>query len=244
MAVRNGANFIREQVASILPQLRDHDEFIVVDDASNDNTIGILQGFGDARIQIIRQDRNLGVVQSFGRALTEATGEIIFLTDHDDLWREDKVEKFLKLFKSSPHVTVAMSDLVIIDARGKVTSGPKFRSRRFHADLLRTLIQNCYQGSAMAFRRSILRYCLPFPPDIPIHDIWIGVVNQFIGEAAFIDEPLLLYRRHGKNDSPDRHAPLSKMVRWRWAIAKNLVLLYLRGKFRAGTSVPEESGGA
>ncbi|MGC2638824.1 MAG: glycosyltransferase [Acidobacteriaceae bacterium] len=229
MAVRNGANFIREQIGSILPQLRDGDEFLIVDDASSDDTVAIVEAFRDPRIRILRQTENRGVVQSFGHALDQATGDMIFLADHDDLWRSDKVTKFLDLFAARPDVTVAMSDLVIIDATGKIISGARFGSRTFHPGALRNIIRNRYQGSAMAFRRSILGAILPFPAGIPIHDMWIGIVNQFVGKAAFIPEPLLLYRRHGSNDSPATHASWSKMIRWRWALVKNLILWWLRG---------------
>lgn len=228
MAVYNGANFIAEQIASILPQLGQLDEFVVVDDASKDNTIAIVEGFHDERIRIIRNEQNRGVVQSFGRALEAASGDIIFLTDHDDVWRADKVQKFMELFESYPDVTVVTSDLLIVDAAGRIVSGPKFGSKKFHEGALRNLIRNQYQGSAMALRRSILDYCLPFPADIPIHDVWIGLVNQFVGKAAFIKEPLLFYRRHGSNDSPGKHAPLMQMIRWRWALIKDLTGLFFR----------------
>jgi len=234
MAVRNGANFIEEQIASILPQLGGEDEFVIVDDASKDNTVDIVEGFHDERIRIVSHEHNRGVVQSFGRALEEAKGEIIFLTDHDDIWRADKVEKFLEIFKTRPAVTVVMSDLVIIDAAGKIISGPKFGTKNFHEGVLHNLIRNRYQGSAMAFRRSILEYCLPFPADTPIHDMWIGMVNQFVGEAAFIDEPLLFYRRHGSNDSRATHAPLTQMIRWRWALIKNLIGFYTQRMVKQG----------
>jgi hypothetical protein len=59
-----------------------------------------------------------------------------------------------------------------------------------------------------------------------MHDMWIGIVNQFVGKTGFIEEPLLLWRRHGGNYSPETHAPLMQMIRWRCALVKNLVLLY------------------
>lgn len=230
MAVYNGGNFIREQIASILPQLGDNDELIIVDDASLDNTLAIIEGFGDRRIRVVRQERNCGVIQTFGYALKEARGEIIFLTDQDDIWREDKVEKIMEMFIKRPDVTLVMSDLVIMDAAGKIISEPRFKSTMFHPSVLHNLIRNRYQGSAMAFRRSILEYCLPFPYDIPMHDSWIGLVNQFVGKAGFIGEPLLFYRRHGGNDSPATNRPLMQMIRWRWALIKDLTQLYVRRK--------------
>jgi glycosyltransferase involved in cell wall biosynthesis len=240
MAAHNGASFIQEQIASILSQLEERDEFVIVDDASQDNTIAIAESFHDKRIRIVRQKRNRGVVRSFGRALEEASGEIIFLADQDDVWQADKVQKCLEMFKMNPDITVVMSNLVIIDAAGRVVSAPKFGSRKFHPGVFHNLVCNGYQGSAMAFRRSILEWFMPFPLDIPIHDMWIGLVNQFVGKAGFIDEPLLLYRRHGKNDSPETHAPLPQMIRWRWALIKNLALLYVHKlafrRRRVGTS--------
>jgi hypothetical protein len=91
----------------------------------------------------------------------------------------------------------------------------------------------------MAFRRSILPAVLPFPPDIPIHDMWIGIVNRFVGKAAFLPEPLLLYRRHGTNDSPSTHASWGKMIRWRWTVLRNLILWRLRRRRVARATVPE-----
>jgi glycosyltransferase involved in cell wall biosynthesis len=233
MAVRNGANFIREQIESILPQLSEDDELVIVDDASKDETIAIVRSFGDQRVRIVQQERNLGVVRSFSRALEEARGEIIFLTDHDDLWRADKVEKFLETFTKHLDVTLALSDLVIVDAEGNIVSEPRFANERFHPGVVQNIVRNRYHGSSMAFRRVVLDHCLPFPADIH-HDQWIGLVNQFVGKAEFIPEPLLYYRRHGKNDSRMTHAPLGTMLRWRWTVVKKLTEWYVhhivRGK--------------
>ena len=154
MAVHNGARFLEQQIASILPQLDANDEFIAVDDASQDDSVAIIEGFRDQRIRVIRQEKNRGVVQSFGHALREARGEIIFLADQDDIWRADKVEKFLQEFKADPRLTVVMSDLVMIDATGNVTSERKFGTRKFHSGFFHTLLRNSYQGSAMALRRA------------------------------------------------------------------------------------------
>lgn len=228
MAVYNGANYIREQIASILSQLGDNDELIIVDDASLDDTVAIIDSYNDRRIRIVHQEYNRGVVQSFGHALQEAGGEIIFLADQDDVWRTDKVEKFLEIFRAYPDITLLMSDLAIMDAAGNTILESRFKTKKFHPGVLHNLMRNSYQGSTMAFRRSILDYCLPFPCDIPMHDMWIGLVNQFVGKVMFINDPLLFYRRHGSNKSPETHASLMQMIYWRWSLMKNLGRLYVR----------------
>jgi GT2 family glycosyltransferase len=228
MATYNGERFIHDQLASILAQLQNEDEVVVVDDASSDGTVAIVENFCEERIRLIRQPSNRGIVATFGRALEEARGELIFLADQDDIWRADKVAKIKGLFSADPELSLVQSDCSIIDADGSVIAERQVESKGFYAGALQNLLRNLYQGSTMAFRRSILEYCLPIPADIPMHDMWIGIVNQFVGKAAFINEPLICYRRHGKNESPEKHAPLAQMIRWRWVVIKNLIFLFAR----------------
>jgi len=233
MAVYNGSRYIREQVASILPQLGPDDEIVAVDDASIDTSVAILESFGDPRICIIRQVENRGVLGTFERALGEASGEIIFLADQDDIWREDKVEKMKAMFLSCANVTLVISDASIIDAEGRIIGKSQFQRRPFHTGLLRNLLQNGYRGCAMAFHRRLLEDCLPFPADTPMHDMWIGLVNQLVGKAGVLREPLMYYRRHGNNTTPDEPSSVMQKLQWRYALVKNLTRCYLRNVKRA-----------
>lgn len=237
MAAYNGERFIHEQLTSILAQLSSEDEIVIVDDASSDETVAIAESFCDGRIRILQQGRNHGVIKTFGHALEEAKGEIIFLADQDDIWRMDKVVKINGMFSACPDISLVISNCSIIDADGNITSESWCKSGSFQAGALHNLVRNRYRGCQMAFRRSILGYCLPFPPDIPMHDMWIGIVNQFVGRTGFIDEPLVFYRRHDQNKSPEKHAPIVQMIRWRWALVKNLVLLYAHRLALGRTSV-------
>jgi glycosyltransferase involved in cell wall biosynthesis len=234
MAVYNGAQYIREQVASIRPQLGPDDEIVAVDDASLDTSVAILESFRDPRIRIIRQAENRGVLKTFERALREASGDIIFLADQDDIWRGDKVEKMAGMFLSCPDLTLVISDASIIDAEGRIIGESWFERRPYHAGLLRNLLQNGYLGCAMAFRRSLLKDCLPFPADAPMHDMWIGMVNQLVGKAGLIREPLMCYRRHGNNTASDKRSSMKQKLRWRYALVKNLTWCYLRKVKLAG----------
>lgn len=228
MASYNGERFVQEQLDSILGQLENDDEVVIVDDVSTDSTVAIIERFFDKRIRIFRQARNGGVLKAFGRALEEATGKIIFLADQDDVWRGDKVSKFKHMFSTRADLSLVLSDASIIDANGDLVAKTRFRSGQFHPGALQNIVRNSYLGCSMAFRRSILDYCLPFPADIPMHDMWIGILNQLVGKTGFIDEPLICYRRHDNNISPGKHAPLPQMIRWRWALVKNLILRYPR----------------
>jgi len=236
MATYNGADYIGEQIRSILPQLSDSDELVIVDDASEDGTISAIESFGDKRIRIIRQESNGGVVQAFVRAMLEASGDVLFLSDQDDIWREDKVRKFIERFNADPQLSVVVSDCYVVDSAGEIRASTRFKSGKFVPGILRNLITNHYQGSNMALRRQALDYCLPIPPGIPIHDMWIGMANQLVGRTGYIDEPLMYYRRHDKNFTQEKRAPLLVVLGWRWVLAKNLARLYIQKKVLSRSS--------
>lgn len=223
MAVYNGAQYIREQVASILPQLGGDDEIVAVDDDSQDASVEIIAGFHDERIRIIRLTENRGAVRAFERASREASGKVIFLSDQDDIWHSDKIATMMKIFASDPQVTLVLSNGELIDSNGQSMSRHLYGNGRFLSGVLPNLMRNRYQGSTMAFRREVLEAALPFPDGIPMHDSWIGLVNAVIGRTVYLPERLVFYRRHQRNVTAGRHGPIGRMFAQRLSLAKNLI---------------------
>jgi glycosyltransferase involved in cell wall biosynthesis len=231
MAVHNGERFLQPQVDSILLQLRSGDELIVVDDASTDHSPAVLESLRDPRLRLYRNHQNLGVLRSFETALQRASGEIIFLSDHDDVWLPGKVAASLAVFAANPDVTMVVTDAKLIDENGSVTHDSFFAERgRFAAGFLHNFLQNKYLGCTLSFRRSMLRYFLPIPADVPMHDMWFGLLNAIYGKTFFIDEPLTAYRRHAGNSTPlVTSGQVGKILRWRWRLATNIGARVLRG---------------
>jgi glycosyltransferase involved in cell wall biosynthesis len=228
MATYNGEKYVREQLDSILKQLGKDDEVVVVDDASTDGTLKVVADIQDTRIRMTRQSQNRGVIKTFAHAIQQSRGDILFLADQDDIWCEDKVRKVEAFFASHPDVTLVLSDYKVIDGSGNISDSSRRASRRFRPGVFYNILQNRYHGCAMAFRRSILEYCLPFPDDIPMHDLWIGIVNDLIGRTGYLGEALVFYRRHDANASRERHASVGQMMRWRWRLTRSLISLYTR----------------
>jgi glycosyltransferase involved in cell wall biosynthesis len=223
LATYNGEKYVKQQLSNVLSQLGKSDEVIVVDDCSTDHTIHILQEFGDPRISLHRNNTNQGILRSFEKALQQAAGEILFLCDQDDLWNEGKVETIKSVFSCSPEVTLVLSDAKVIDENGVPISDSWFSARAFAPGIAANLVKNRYLGCTMAFRRTVLRYVLPFPSDIPMHDMWIGMINQLYGNARFVPEALISYRRHSKNATGRHRSSISQMIKWRAALAKGLI---------------------
>lgn len=224
MAAFNGSTFIGDQIKSILPQLANSDELVVVDDASTDDTVAVVRSFQDGRIRIAQNASNLGVLKTFERALEMTGNELVFLCDQDDIWGSNKIARFEAIFKQDPLVTMVLSDANVINGKGERTADSWFETRPFVPGVLANIFKNRYLGCTMAFRRWLLSYVLPFPADIPMHDMWLGLMNQIYGKVAFVAEPLISYRRHEANTTTPHHASVTQMLAWRVALTKNLVV--------------------
>lgn len=216
MAVFNGRKFLPAQLASVLSQLEPQDELLVIDDASSDGSGEWLASVNDTRLHVYINPFNMGVVKSFERGFSLARNSILFLCDQDDVWLPEKRSRFVAEFNRDPQVLVVLSDAEMIDAKGMVTA-PSFMATRggFEGGLWSTLIRNRYLGCAMAIRRELLSVALPIPASVPMHDMWLGGLGAAFGVIIYIPIPLIQYRRHNSNVSPDKSQGWVVMLVWR-----------------------------
>jgi hypothetical protein len=224
IATYNGEQWVASQLRSVLEQLDPADEVILVDDGSSDTTIERVRALADSRIHIFQNERNIGVDATFEKALGLARGSFLFLCDQDDLWCPNKVRRVMQVFNQQPEVTLVLSDAQLIDGNDQVIASSYFGIRgAFVPGVMANILKSKFLGCAMAFRSSLRERFLPFPHPIPGHDMWIGVINEFYGCTFFIEEPLICYRRHGRNASPLQRQSLKKMLAWRWQLIVGLV---------------------
>jgi glycosyltransferase involved in cell wall biosynthesis len=200
MTTFNGAAYIKQQIESVLNQLKDNDELIIFDDVSTDDTVEIIHDYlRDKRIIFKKNSDRIGVIRNFEQALTIATGDYIFLCDQDDVWLENKVPRMIASLDD--HI-LAVSDCKVVDANLTEIHHSFFALRKSGLGIIKNIYKNSYLGCCMAFRNELLPDILPIPKNVPMHDMWIGLIAETIGSTCFIPEALLLYRRHGKNASP------------------------------------------
>lgn len=216
MAAYNSASYIDQQIRSILHQLAPEDELIIVDDASTDHTVEVIRALQAPSIHLIQRATNQGVVATFEQALRNATGEILFLADGDDIWDDRKVDLILEAFRANPSAAIVTSRVSFIDQQNTPIHDTMYDNRDvFQSGFWHNLLRNHFQGSAMALRASLLGSVLPFPRGVAfLHDQWIGMRNARMGgHAVMLEQPLLLYRRHPHNLS-------RRMSRLRQVIAR------------------------
>jgi glycosyltransferase involved in cell wall biosynthesis len=224
MCTFNGAAFVEAQLESILAQSRSPDEIVVCDDGSTDGTVDlaakIAQKYPD-KIRIIRNERRLGYCRNFELAVTLVTGDVIFLSDQDDVWFPDKVAAMLRVFGEDPEVVLVYSDAILTDTELRPT-GTVF-NRRKDTELRKTpTLQQlsrglAFNGPMMAFHSRLKPFVIPFSP-LSLqwgHDHWIGFIAYAVGEIRMIDRPLVYYRRHGKNEGGDAELDGGLWYQWR-----------------------------
>lgn len=200
MATYNGANFIIDQLDSVISQLNKNDEIIIVDDCSNDNTVKIIQEAYGERVNICINNNNIGAIKSFEKAISKASGDIIFLCDQDDIWFNNKVEIVLKNFNSINTWIVVHDAYVLNGDLKKINDSWNIYNGNNKQGIFKNIIKNSFTGACMAFRKELLKEILPFPKEIEMHDQWIALVCMLNKKnISYINKPLMNYIRHGNN---------------------------------------------
>lgn len=210
MCTYNGATYLRQQLESIAAQTRRPDQMVIVDDGSSDGTVEIAHSFAQVAefpVQVTINERNLGYAKNFQRAIELAQGELIALSDQDDVWRPLKLEKITTAFAGSPRTGLVFTDAELVGADLSPVGFRLWPAVRFseaaQAQLRRgeafevLLRGNIVTGATMAFRSIFKDLVLPIEGGL--HDAWIALLISAVAELEMISEPLIDYRQHSDN---------------------------------------------
>lgn len=222
MATYNGERYLAAQLESILRQLREDDEIVIVDDASSDDSMRILDALDDPRVSVFRNDENQGYVRTFERAMSLATRDVLLLSDQDDLWVEGRRDA---LVDAAGNGDVIASNLVLLGSEEPLTSPLNGRPWLLSAsddgrplrNELRILAGDApYFGCAMAVRRDALGLVLPFPSYLyESHDLWIATVANVAGTLRHLEKATVRRRVHDDNASSARPRGVGRALRSR-----------------------------
>ena len=177
MATYNGEMFIEEQIQSILIQLTETDELIVSDDLSTDATLQIIRNINDPRIKIIINQGEHGYTGNFYNAIKYANGDYVFLSDQDDVWCPNKVEKTLEYLKNYDFV---VSDAKEVNANLDIINDSRIEKYSVRKGFWSNLLKSRYIGCCMAFNKKVMQSLFPVPTytnQYP-HDLWIALIGE------------------------------------------------------------------
>jgi hypothetical protein len=207
----NGALFLEEQLESIASQVRLPDELVVLDDHSTDDTCRILRGFAEKApfpVRISVNSDNIGSTKNFERAVLACQGDVIALSDQDDVWVSEKLSVIEDVFASSPEVGLVFSDGEVVDESLQPLGYSLWDCFRFKPRLQRRLRRGgaidvllkhtVVTGATMAFRSKHIPLVVPIPESV-VHDWWIALLVSCVADIAGIPKPLIRYRQHTWN---------------------------------------------
>lgn len=208
MATYNGEKYLSEQLASLQTQTRLPSELIISDDCSKDSTRKILEGAARISrfpVKILLQEKNLGFVGNFSAAIVRAMGDIIFLCDQDDRWKEGKIEAFLQRFENDPNLDAFFCNARMMDENGADLASDFFSLNHFTIKEQNafhqqqgwkiSLKRNVVAGNMLAFRKKWMEKILPIPAGY-VHDAWIVAFLTSVGRVDCTAEELSFYRSH------------------------------------------------
>ena len=239
MCTYNGAEYIREQLDSILAQTLKPDEIIIQDDGSTDDTIQILREYTkrDRSISIFQNDVQLGVNNNFYSALDKATGDYIAISDQDDLWDPQKLQKQYEAIRDNEHWLCfhlsfqfygnIVPNNIIYDNRM-----PNFGIERI---LFKAII---IQGHTMFFKKELwLEFKKRMKPEFRnyfIYDNELAIVASLYGNIVCLPECLVLHRRTEKSVT---FLPQERSVKYQRSLKNGLAMLFRNISFSSRNSI-------
>lgn len=191
----NGEKFLAEQLESILAQTYKNIEVVIVDDGSVDNTLEIINKYAvaDDRIKVFRNKVNLGFNKNFEYALSLTSGALIAISDQDDIWELNKLER---LKASIGDNWLIFSNSALIYPNGLVKEGKLLNKFEYgNRDFRSILLSNFVTGHTCLMQRHFLKKIRPFP-NSGYYDWWMGFVALYHNKLTYLSEMLTQYRVH------------------------------------------------
>lgn len=210
LATYQSSHFLREQLDSILAQDCRDFEVLIRDGGSTDDTLEIIADYQQKHPEIIQFQGSgpASALENFSALLAASTASLIMFSDHDDVWKPDKVritlEKYRELearYGSSTPIML-FTDSEVVDDELNLISRSMFRYQNINTHELtlnRLIVQNVPSGNTMLVNRALLDLALPVPSNAVMHDHWLTLVAATMGKIGFLDVPTVSYRQHTDN---------------------------------------------
>lgn len=199
MPVYNGEKYLKESIESILNQSYKNFEFIIIDDASTDDSLKIIKKYAkkDKRIKLLQNKTNLKEPKSRNRGFAIARGKYISIMDADDISLSNRFELQLRAFKNDKNLSVCGGAIDIIDDQGFIIGKRSYPKTT--EEIKRTLsIRSPFANPSVMFKKLILKkvgfYDETFFSSND-YDFWFRVINKGY-RTKNLEKPLIKYRIH------------------------------------------------
>jgi len=195
MSVFNGELYLKEAIDSILNQTFTNFEFIIINDASTDNSRAIIENYNDERIRLLDNYNNQGLPQCLNQGIRIANGKYIARMDADDISLPERLKKQVNFMEENLDIGVSGTWVKVIGA------GPEWiRQLDTDPETMRCnfIFEHQIVHPTVIMRKDlILKYNLYYDTEYvkaQDYELWCRCGKYF--KLANIDEVLLVYRQH------------------------------------------------
>jgi glycosyltransferase involved in cell wall biosynthesis len=216
----NQERFIREAVAGAFAQTYSPLEIILSDDCSSDRTFKIMQDMvaayqGAHKIILNRNSNNQGIGGHVNRAMKMSQGTMVVTSAGDDISLPMRTQKSVELLQLRKITTKSMFSNAIIINRGGERGGRLFEQQPVFAKNISEFVSlkdSWVAGCTHCFRRELFDYFGPLRKGVVHEDRALAFRAILKGEIAYLEGPLVLYRRHGQNTFMSQNTEVSRTV--------------------------------
>lgn len=214
LATYNGADYLVEQIDSLVAQTEARWTLLIQDDGSSDDTVRIIEDYShrDNRIQVHTKERisSSSALGNFSELLViafEQGAEYVFFCDQDDVWDANKLETLLRHLKQREDdgsvACLIHHDLEVVDESLVTIAGSFIGMMQLQpSDELnpqRLVSRNEVTGCAMACNRALVEIALPVSDQAVMHDWWLALCAGYFGRLTYVPDKLVKYRQHSAN---------------------------------------------
>ena len=209
LATYNSERYLHDLLDSLFTQTITDFKCYVHDDGSTDGTKDIIKDYSEryrGSIQVLEYAPTGSAKANFLSMLQYVEEEYVMFCDHDDVWKNDKIESSLNKIKEIEGTEPALvfGDMVVVDEKLNVIH-PSFMQytgiNPNNTSLNMLLVSNVVPGCTVIMNKklyTIVRKCADYS-HIRMHDQWCAMVAASTGKVVYLNKPTLLYRQHIDN---------------------------------------------
>lgn len=214
MPAYNNEQYINESISSVIVQTYTNWELIVIDDASDDNTLTLVKRFTDKRIKIISNPINKGVAATRNIGIKAARGQYIAFLDSDDLWFSNKLSLQITALKENNSAVCSHGSYIRIDSNGKHLGRVKAKNDVFLKTLYKGNLIGNLTGVIDRFKvGTILQKSVNHEDYL----MWLEVLSlKSENYSLAIRDNIAQYRVHAASLSSNKF----KSLVWHWLILR------------------------
>lgn len=222
-ACYNQSSFIIESLESVKKQTYKNLELVIWDDASEDNSVDIIENWikenPQLHIKFTKNKENKGICKSLNEAQSLTTGKYIQLLALDDILLPDKISRHVALLeRSSANDALVFSDAYMINDRSEPYQNKfiafhkrylSLQSGNYFEDLLK---ENYIPAMSILYKKKCLKEAGPWDENLVYEDFDMLLRLAKNYNFIFDDQPSVYYRFHGNNSHKKLHKEMQKSL--------------------------------